>query len=196
VSIDVGLRNLRQGLLSRVTYVVGLARRTTAGPALVRTGIAVAALAALALAVPLEELGAWVGLLLPIALGAALFPRTRWVSIVALLAVFGWLVTTAGFGEPVTPWRLAGLAVALYVMHSAATLAAVLPLDTVVAPSVMLRWLGRTAAVLGASLAIGLAGYAVAAVIPGTRSTVGPIVGSAVAAALAFLLVWYLRRRA
>jgi hypothetical protein len=49
--------------------------------------------------------------------------------------------------------------------------------------------------VLGASLVVGLGGYGAAAVIPGARSTVGPIVGSAVAAALAFLLVWYLRRR-
>jgi hypothetical protein len=195
MSIDVSMRNLRLGLLSRVTYLIAKARRTTAGPALVRLTVAIAAVVALALAVPLADLGAWVGLLIPIGLGVALFPRTRWVSLVALLVVLGWLVTTVAFGEPVTPWRLGGLAIALYVMHSAATLAAVLPLDTVVAPGALLRWLGRTAAVLGASLVIGLGGYAVAAILPGARSSVGPIVGSAVAAALAFLLVWYLRRR-
>jgi hypothetical protein len=195
MSIDVGMRNLRQGLLSRVTFAVGQARRTTAGPALVRLTLTVSAMAALALAVPLADLGAWIGVLVPIGLGVALFPRTRWVSIVALLVILGWLITTVVFGEEVTPWRLGGLAVALYVMHSAATLAAVLPLDTVVAPSALLRWVGRTGAVLGASLVVGLGGYGAAAVIPGARSTVGPIVGSAVAAALAFLLVWYLRRR-
>jgi hypothetical protein len=196
MSIDVGMRNLRQGLLSRVTFAVGQVRRTTAGPALVRATLATAALAALAFAVPLADLGSWVGLLLPVGLGVALFPRTRWVSIVALLAVLGWLVTTVVLGEPVSAWRLGGLGVALYVMHSAATLAAVLPLDAVVAPGALLRWLGRTGAVLGASLLIGLGGYATAAVVPGARSAVGPIAGSAIAAALAFLLVWYLRRRA
>jgi hypothetical protein len=196
MSIDVGLRNLRLGVLSRVTYAVGRARRTTAGPALVRLTLGLAALAALAFAVPLAVLGgAWIVLLAAIGLGVALFPRTRWVSLVALLVIVGWLVTTVVFGEPVTPWRLGGLAIALYAMHSAAALAAVLPLDTVVAPSVLLRWLGRTGAVLGASLALGLGGYVVAAVIPGARSAIGPIVGSGVAAALAFLLFWYLRRR-
>jgi hypothetical protein len=121
MSIDVGMRNLRQGLLSRVTFAVGQARRTTAGPALVRLTLTVSAMAALALAVPLADLGAWIGVLVPIGLGVALFPRTRWVSIVALLVILGWLITTVVFGEEVTPWRLGGLAVALYVMHSAAT---------------------------------------------------------------------------
>jgi hypothetical protein len=195
MSIDVSLRNIREGVLSRVTFAVGQARRTTAGPALVRLTLTVSTLAALALAVPLGDLGAWVGLLLPIGLGVAVFPRTRWVSIVALLVILGWLVTTVVFGEEITAWRLGGLVVALYGMHSAAALAAVLPLDAVIAPGALLRWLGRTGAVLGASLVIGLGGYGAAAVIPGARSSVGPIVGSGVAAALAFLLVWYLRRR-
>ena len=196
MSIDVGMRNLSRGVVSRVTFAVRQARRTTAGPALVRFTAGLAALGALALAVPLQAIGAWMGMLLVIAVGVALYPRTRWVSIAALLAILGWLATTVAFAEPVTPWRLGALGVALYGMHSAATLAAVLPFDCVVAPGVLLRWLGRTGAVLGASLVIGLGGVVAAAVIPGARSTLGPILGSAVAVALAFLLVWHLRRRA
>jgi hypothetical protein len=196
MSIDVGLRNLRQGLTSRATYAIAQTRRTTAGPALVRLVAGASALVALALAIPLEAVGSWLYLLAPVALAVALFPRTRLVTIVASLVVLGWLGSTIAFGEAVTPWRLAGLAAALYLMHVAATLAAVLPYDCVVAPATLMRWLGHTAAVLGASLALGLGGLVAAAVIPGTRSILGPIVGSGVAVGLAFLLVWYLRRRA
>jgi hypothetical protein len=190
------MSNLPRNLIDRTSAAVGQARRLTAGSALVRFTTGLAALGALALAMPLEEIGEGVVLFLPIAIGVAVFPRTRWVSLVALLAIVGWLFTTVVFGAPVTPWRLGGLAVTLYVMHSGATLAAVLPFDCLVAPRTVLRWLGRTVAVLGASLAIGLGGLLAASVIPSTRSTYGPIVGSAVAAALAFLLVWHLRRRA
>jgi hypothetical protein len=195
MSLDVGLRSVGQGLVSRVTYAVRTARRTTAGPALVRLVTGLAALASLVLAVPLSAVGAWVGTLLPIAVGVALFPRTRWVSVTALLTVLAWLLTTVVFGEPVTPWRVGALGVAVYAMHSGAALAAVLPYDSVVAPGVLLRWLGRTGAVLGASAVIGLGGVVAAAVVPGARSALGPMIGSAVAAGLAFLLVWHLRRR-
>ena len=196
MSIEASVRNVGRGLIGPVTVALGQVRRLTAGSALVRFTTGLAALGALALAMPLREMGEWVVLFPPIAIGVAVFPRTRWVSLVALLAIVGWLFTTIAFGGPVTPWRLGGLAVTLYVMHSGAALAAVLPFDCLVAPGTVLHWLGRTVAVLGASLAIGLGGLLAASVIPSTRSTYGPIAGSAVAAALAFLLVWHLRRRA
>jgi hypothetical protein len=49
--------------------------------------------------------------------------------------------------------------------------------------------------VLAASLAVAMGGLAIADQLPGTRTAIGPIVGSLVAAGLAGLLAWHLRRR-
>jgi hypothetical protein len=195
MSIGADLREIGPGLLSRVVVGAQRARRVRPAPLLVRLTAAAAAFAALVLALPIEAVAAWAGLLVPIALAVALFPRTRWVTLVALLVAGGWLVTTLAFSEPVRAWRLGALMVALYVMHSGAALGAVLPHDGAVAPGVLLRWAGRTGTVLAASLVVGLGGLLASAVLPSARSVVGPIVGSAVAAGLAFLLAWHLRRR-
>jgi hypothetical protein len=195
MSLDTGLRDVGSGLLSRVRYAIAQARRTTPGPALVRLIVGLSALGALVLAVPSSAITSWAGMLVVLALGVAMFPRSRWVGLVAILVSFGWLVTTLAFGDPVTPWRLGALMVALYVMHSSAALAAVLPYDCSVRPAVLLRWAGRTGAVLGASLALGLGGMFMATVLPAFSTIVGPMVGSLIAAGLAFLLVWHVRHR-
>lgn len=196
VYIGVNARTAVAATLARV-------RRTAAGPALVRLSSGVAAFAALALALPASEvLDAPLSVLLrvaaslfAIAVAVALAPRTRWVSLVALLAIGAWLVTTIGFGEEPTVARVALLGAALYLMHTGAALAAVLPYDCAVGPGVLLRWLRRVGAVLGLSLLVGAGGMAVAGQLPATPSVIGPIVGSVVAAGLAGLLAWHLRRR-
>jgi hypothetical protein len=178
-------------------------RRISAGPALVRLVAAVSALGALTLALPLQELSSAVpsvlirlaAVLVAMSLGVALLPRTRFVSLVALAAIVVWLISTIGYGEAVTLPRVGLLAAALYLTHAAAALAAVLPYDCLIAPGLLLRWLGRVGSVLGLSLLTGLAAMAVAGQLPAVRSVVGPIVGSAVAAGLAGLLAWHLRRR-
>ena len=193
--IDTGLREYGSGVLSRITFAVAQTRRTTAGSALVRLVTALSALAALLIAVPIDLMGVWVALALPLAAGVGLFPRTRIVSLTLSLSVLGWLVSTLGLGAPVTLWRIAGLTVALYATHSGATLGAVLPYDCTVAPAVLWRWAGRTLAVVAAGLVVGVGGLVLAVILPGASSVVGPVVGSAVAAGLAFLLAWNVRRR-
>jgi len=194
------LRTAFGGIRSRVLYLVSRSRRMTPGPALVRLIAAAAALGALALAVPADvlrssDLPRTAVILVPAALAVGLFPRTRWVSLVAICAIGGWLVSTIGFGDPVHVGRVGVLASALYVMHTAAGLAAVLPYDCLLAPGVLLRWAARVCGVLGVSLAVGLGGMALAGQLPQARSVIGPIVGSIVAASLAGLLAWHLRRR-
>jgi hypothetical protein len=169
----------------------------------VRLVAAVAALGALTLALPFEALSSAtpsvlirvVVALAGLSMGVGLFPRTRWVSLVAVAAIGLWLIATIGLGEAVALPRVGLLAAALYVMHAAAALAAVLPFDCLVAPGVLVRWLRRVGLVLGLSLLVGLGGMAVTGQLPAVPSIFGPIVGSVVAAGLSGLLVWHLRRR-
>ena len=198
-------RLLDTGLAAREVATAGLlrAKRVSAGPALVRLVAAVAALGALTLALPFEALSSAtpsvlirvVVALAGLSMGVGLFPRTRWVSLVAVAAIGLWLIATIGLGEAVALPRVGLLAAALYVMHAAAALAAVLPFDCLIAPGVLVRWLSRVGLVLGLSLLVGLGGMAVTGQLPAVPSIFGPIVGSVVAAGLSGLLVWHLRRR-
>jgi hypothetical protein len=195
-TIGSDLRMTRFGVVGRLGVQARRLRRLMPGPALVRLVAMTAAGAALALATPVELLTARPAMLLvPAAIGVGLFPRTRWVTLTALLAVLGWLLSTLAFDVPVEAWRVGLLAAALYVMHSSAALAAVLPYDCLVTPGTLLRWLGRTLGVIGISVGVGLAGLLATQQIEPTRSVVGPIAGSVVAALLAGVLAWHLRRR-
>lgn len=110
-----------------------------------------------------------------------LFPGTRAVDLVMLCVIVGWVLTTLVGGEPGEPWRVFGIAVALYVSHSAAALAAVVPYDAVVDTQVPLRWAARCCLVIaGAGLLT--AGIVVVArtVTPGSSILV-LLVGLAVA---------------
>jgi hypothetical protein len=188
------LRLFSDGLRLRLVEWAQMARRATAGPMLVRLTGALAAAAAIAEAAPAGTLGSSQAVaLVPVAFGVGLFPRTRVVSIVALGCVFSWLIATVGLEEDVTPARLGTLAAALYVMHSAAALAAVLPYDTIVAPAVLLRWGLRTLLVLAASFVFDLAWLIALSGLNQIPTLLAPIMGSLVAAALAGMLAWQLR---
>jgi hypothetical protein len=187
---------VRRGFADRVELARRMVARATAGPLLVRGTVAVSAFAALLLAYPVETVrGAPVGLLLVVAVLPALRPRGKLVTTVVIAAVLGWLLATTVYAERVTVWRLAALACALYLLHTTAALASVLPYDTVVAPSVLLGWLRRAGMVV--ALTAGFAFAVLLGVLPvsGSRSfLVASIAGLAVMAALALLLA-YLRRR-
>jgi len=130
-----------------------------------------------------------------LALGAALAPRSRWVTMVALAAVGGWVVTTTFMDRPVTLWRVSLLGAALYLMHTGAALAAVLPYDAVIAPGVLVRWWRRAAAVIGLSLVVGVSALIVAERLTSVATLAAPIVGIAAATCLAVTLVALVRRR-
>jgi hypothetical protein len=193
---ESNLRERAAGIRSRVVHVIGQAGRISAGPAVVRLIAAVAALVALMLSVPTEYgLAARLSLLaVPVAAGVGLFPRTRWVTVVAVVAVLAWLTSTIGFDDAVALWRVALLAAALYLMHAAAAMAAVLPHDSIVPGRILVRWAGRVGAVLGVGLVLGVGGMAIVSQLSPVQSLVGPIVGSLVAAGLTGLLAWHLRR--
>jgi hypothetical protein len=176
------------------------ARRTAIGPILIRLVAAVAGLAAVLAAAP-PDLPVAIALRLAgigglAAAAVGVFPRSRWVGLFLIGVVFEWLGTTIVFAEPAGLPRVGVLAAALYLVHSAAALGAVLPYDCVVPASVYLHWAGRVTTVLVVGVVVGVGGMAVAAFLPSARSVVGPIVGSVIAAGLAGLLAWHVRRRA
>jgi hypothetical protein len=90
--------------------------------------------------------------LVALALLPALWPRTAAVTTFWLFTIVGWIAATTLYGTVATLPRLAGLAVSLYLVHSAAALAAALPYDAVVDPVVVVRWLLRAAGVLVVSV--------------------------------------------
>jgi len=180
--------------------IVARARRTAIGPMLIRLVAVAAGFCAVLIAAPPVAMQAGPGRVVLAGAVAALavgaYPRSRWVGVFIVAVVAEWLLTTIGFGEPTELLRVGLLTVAVYLVHSASALAAVLPYDSAVARSVILAWTGRVASVLLAGLVVGLGGLVVARYLPAQQTVIGPIVGSVIAAGLAGLLAWHLRRRA
>ncbi|GIH09957.1 hypothetical protein Rhe02_80240 [Rhizocola hellebori] len=143
--------------------------RTAPGPLAVRGIVFFAAAAGIWIAAPT----AFVSLrfLLPILISAAmpaLLPNSRVVGATMVFIVGLWMVATLAFGEPATPGRTFLAACALYLTHSAATLAAMLPHDAIVDNQVIIRWAGRTAMVIGSS---GVVTIVVVVAAPGLTPT-------------------------
>jgi len=182
------------------TAPVVVARRATGGPVLLRLIAVAAAVGAAATAAPLDQLVPRLPLFVfLVGTGAAaigLFPRTWWVGFYLFLVVGLWMITTVGLGLPAELVRIGGLSACVYLTHSAAALAAAVPYDAMIPGRVLRRWAGRSVTVLVAGIGVGVGGVALIRLIVEVPSVVGPIVGSVVAAALAGLLVWHLRRRA
>jgi hypothetical protein len=181
---------IARGVRDRIDGWRVAAARITPATVLVRGAVAGFGLLALVVAYPTDlvftpDAGAG---LVALATLPALLPRTRLTTVVIGVAVLGWLAATTAYDAPVTLPRLVTLACLLYLLHTTAALAAVLPYDTVVAPTVLANWLARTAVVLALT-----AGFAVAAAtavrVSGDRSyLVASISGLLLVIALAGLL--------
>ncbi len=176
--------------LSRIQRAI---RRAAPGPLVVRGGIAICASAALVTAYPWEILATRAVLLLALlAVLPMLAPRGRWVTIVVLATVCGWLISTMGYAQPVTLSRVFVIAAALYLTHSLAALASVLPYDVVVAPEVLGRWIGRALLVVAASAVLSLVVVVIGAAARGAN-LLASLAGLAVAVAVTALLAHLLR---
>jgi hypothetical protein len=184
-----------QGILSRVRRVRTALERATPGPLLVRAGIYATGLAAILTAFPSAlVVNRLVLPLVVLPVLPALAPRSRWPTVVALLTVFGWLLSTMGYGEPVQFWRLIALGGLLYLAHSLAALAAGLPHDAVVAPEALAGWLVRALLIVVASTVLALIVLVVGEVLRGGAYLLASLIGLVAAIALAALLAWLLRR--
>jgi hypothetical protein len=169
--------------------------RLTPGPLLVRAGIFLTALGALLTAYPAAVVTSRLVLgLVLLAAAPMIVPRGRSTTLVALVAVFGWLLATMGYEEPVTLFRLLGLTGLLYLTHSLAALGAMLPHDAVVAPEVLMRWVTRALLVVAVSAVPALI---VVVVADGLRGAylLASLAGLVVAVTIAALLAYLQRRR-
>ncbi|WBB77432.1 hypothetical protein O7606_14145 [Micromonospora sp. WMMD882] len=172
------------------------ARRATLLPLLVRVAVLLTVLTGLAVAYPAAV---WTGQpllgLLVTALLPALAPGRYWPTFAALVTVGGWLYSTFGQGQSIALWRLLLLAALLYLGHTLCALAALLPYDAVVDPTLVVGWLARAAAVVVATSALGVLLLTVAGVGDGGGTLLATVGGLVVAVVVTALLGWLLRRR-
>ncbi|WP_439957798.1 hypothetical protein [Micromonospora echinofusca] len=180
----------------RIRTVSVAVARITLIPLLVRVGVFATALTSFVLAYPTRILFDRPGLLLLIAaILSAVAPRRRWPTVAVLVAVAGWLLSTSWYGEPVALWRLLGLATLLYLTHTLAALAALLPHDAVVSPDVPTRWLLRALGVSLAGAVLSVLLMSFTASDADRAGLVSALVGLGVAVLVATLLGWLFRRR-
>ena len=189
------MRELAEYFSSRIHRVHDMSARAMPAPMLVRVAVWFWAAVALAFAMPGELLLSLRGglALLAVAMLPALLPRTRMVSLMLFTAVVGWLVTTVVFEEPITTWRLVGLAGALYLVHSGAALAAVLPYDAVTSPGVLVGWLLRALGVVALTALFGSLALAGSGLFGGRTFLIAAIAGAGVVCVLGWLVARLVR---
>jgi hypothetical protein len=182
-------------LIARVLTVMS---RITPATVLVRGATFVFATAALVMAAPAvlygprSVLAAAVG-----GLVVALAPGSRIVTLVLVLAAVGWGLSWAGRLNEISPLQLVAFGSLLYLAHSSATLAALIPYDAVVTPEVLTRWYVRALAIVATSAVISLALLVgVWAIVGFNGAAVASLVGLAAAVALVALGVRMVRHRA
>lgn len=189
------LRDVGGGLVSRVRRLRSALARMTPVPLLARLCVWLAGAAATLLAWPAELLFGGPGLfLLAVAALPALAPRTAVVTVAVLVPVVGWLAATTAYGEWISLWRLVALAVALYLLHSTAALAAQLPYDAIVSPAVLLRWLARAGLVVAGTALVAVYALVAADLLRGRAFVAATLVGLAAAVGVAALLSRLTRR--
>jgi hypothetical protein len=150
---------MRRGASDRIARVRRVVTRATGWPMAIRFAIFLAALAAQAFAYPAQLLGGSPALVVVLlAALPAFFPRTLAVTVYYLVVVVGWVASTTFYYGVATLPRLIGMAAALYLVHSGAALAAVLPYDAVVSTTVVVRWGLRIGLSLVLSLGLSVAG--------------------------------------
>lgn len=189
------LRDVGGGLTDRTRRLRSQLARMTLVPVLVRLWVWLAAAAATLLAWPADLLARGPGVfLLGVAALPALAPRTAAVTVAALVSAGGWLVTTTAYAERIVLWRLVALAAALYLLHSAAALAAQLPYDAIVSPAVLVRWLGRAGLVVAGTALVAVYALVAADLLSGRAFAVATLAGLTAAVGVAALLSRLTRR--
>lgn len=190
------LRLIRGGLYERVDLLGRMYARATPGPVLIRGALFLFAAAALLLTFPVEWLSVTTGVLLTaVAAGAALLPRGAAPSVALFIAAGGWIITTGAVPGRLTLWRLVVVAALLYLVHTTAALAAVVPYDTVVEPAVLGRWLARTGVVLALTAGFAVGAVTMVARTGGRTYLVASLAGLALMAGIVWLLAALRRTR-
>ncbi|WP_306206051.1 hypothetical protein [Actinoplanes sp. RD1] len=182
-------------LSSRAARVRRTVSRATILPLLVRAGVAVALFGALTVAWPVSIVTSrYAGAFVLAALWPAVAPRGRSVTVVAVAVVGGWIADTTWYDSRVALWRVLAIATLLYLGHTLAALAAVLPADAIVNPAVLTGWLTRAGLVVLGSAVLTVVVLSLTAGLAGGAFLVATLVGLAAAVAATVLIARLLRR--
>lgn len=185
-----------RGFQDRIARTRRIFARATAWPFGVRLVVFAAAMIAQGFAYPPQAmLGAPVLFIAGLGVLPALWPRSTWVTVFWLITVTGWVAATMLYDSQVTLLRLIGLSVALYVVHSGAALAAVLPYDAVVDSVVILRWLMRATLVIIVSVGLSVGGLYVVSSWPAEYYLAATILGLLPVIGVVWLIAFVARRR-
>ena len=106
----------------------------------------------------------------------------------------GWIVATTGSDAHVVLWRVVVLASFLYLGHTLAALAAVLPYDGVVNLDVITNWVARALGVVLISAVLTVIALGLADVLAGSAFVIATLIGLAAAVGATLLLTRLLRR--
>ena len=169
--------------------------RATLVPFLVRCGIAVAFVLAVAVAWPVElSAGRFALPLYAVALWPAIAPRGRGATVAVLLVVAGWIADTTWFDQRVALWRVLSIAALTYLGHALTALAAALPYDAMVNLDVVTTWLGRAVAVVLISSVLTVIALGLTSALAGGAFVLATLVGLVGAVGATMLLARLLRR--
>lgn len=184
-----------KSLTARVDRARTTVRRATPVPFVIRCAILVAYLIATAFAWPVDVLPPqYTGLLLALAVWPAVAPRGSGATVVSLLAVIGWLASTATSEDRIAAWQVLVLSGLLYLGHTLTALAAVLPFDAVVKLEVPGLWLGKAAGVTLISAVLTVLTLGLTADFGSEPFQIATLVGLAGAAGATLLLARLVRR--
>jgi hypothetical protein len=183
------------GLTQRIDRTRTVLARAAMLPLLVRCGIALAFALAMMAAWPVSLTASRYGILLVlVGIYPAVAPRGRGVTCTVLLVVGGWVLDTTFYDARVALWRVLSIATLLYLGHTLAALAAVLPYDAVVNPDVAGGWLGRALVVVLISAVLTVITLGLTAELAGGAFLVATLVGLSAAVGMTLLLSRLLRR--
>jgi hypothetical protein len=182
-------------IASRVERARRAIGRATMVPFLVRCGIALSLVLAMTVAWPPQIAASrYMLILFVVALYPAVAPRGRGTTPAILVVVAGWLIDTTWFDARVALWRVLILATLLYIGHTLAALAAVLPYDALVNLDVLTGWLARALTVVLISAVLTVVALGLASALAGSAFLVATLVGLAGAVGATMLLARLLRR--
>lgn len=183
------------GVTKRIDRAQRSLHRVTPMPLLVRSAIALCGVLAVGVAYPVELVTTrYVLPSLVLAVLPALLPRGRATSVAVAVIVGGWILDTTYYDRPVVLWRVLALATLLYLAHTTAALAAVLPYDALVRSDVVSAWLARAGAVVLGSAVLSVFALALADRLAGPALLAATMIGLAAAVTLTVLLTRLLRR--
>jgi hypothetical protein len=183
------------GITRRIERARTAAARATALPLLVRGGIAMSLVLAMLVAWPTAATASrYVVLLALVGVYPAVAPRGRGVTFTVLVVVGGWILDTTWFDARVALWRVLSIAALVYLGHTLAALAAVLPYDAIVNVDVVGGWLGRALLVVLISAVLTVFTLGLTAELAGGAFMIATLVGLAAAVGVTLLLGRLLRR--